>query len=111
MNIDYQDIGRRIRKRRKEKGYTQEVLAEIAEISVQHLSHIETANTKLSLPVIVGIANALDTSVDDLLRESIDHVEHINNAEINELIKKYGTKKVRKILKLLFLLEDELCNF
>ena len=36
-------------------------------ISTTHLSHIETANTKLSLPVFVAIAEALDVRADALL--------------------------------------------
>ena len=49
--MDYFEIGQKIRKYRKEKGLSQEQLAEKVNISVTHMSHIETANTKLSLPV------------------------------------------------------------
>ena len=65
--IDYCEIGQRIRKYRKIKGLSQEELAEQADISVPHMSHIETANTKLSLPVLVAIAEALEVRTDDLL--------------------------------------------
>ena len=43
---------------RKKFGITQEELAEKVDISVTHMSHIETGNTKLSLPVFVDIAAA-----------------------------------------------------
>jgi hypothetical protein len=33
------------------------------------MSHIETGNTKLSLPVFVDIAAALETKTDDLLQD------------------------------------------
>ncbi|MBP0979948.1 MAG: helix-turn-helix transcriptional regulator, partial [Oscillospiraceae bacterium] len=36
-------------------------------ISVTHMSHIETANTKLSLPVLVDIAAVLQVQTDELL--------------------------------------------
>lgn len=65
--MDYYKIGQRIRKIRKAHGLSQEELAEKVNISTTHMSHIETGNTKLSLPVFVDIAAALDVRTDDLL--------------------------------------------
>lgn len=65
--MDYGKIGQRIRFLRKKQGLSQEQLAEKVWISTTHMSHIETASTKLSLPVLVDIANALDASVDEIL--------------------------------------------
>ena len=52
--MDYYKIGEQIRKCRRAHGLSQEQLAEQVGISVTHMSHIETGNTKLSLPVLVG---------------------------------------------------------
>ena len=68
--MDYYAIGQQIRKSRKARGLSQEQLAEMVNISTTHMSHIETGNTKLSLPVLVDIANALDVRTDDLLERS-----------------------------------------
>ena len=68
--MDYYAIGQRIRKIRKACGLSQEQLAERVGISTTHMSHIETANTKLSLPVFVTLAEALDVRADDLLYDS-----------------------------------------
>ena len=65
--MDYLKIGHRIRQYRKLRGLSQAQLAEKIDISVAHMSHIETANTKLSLPVLVKIAEELSVSTDDLL--------------------------------------------
>lgn len=65
--MDYYKIGQRIRKYRKAKGLSQEDLAEKVNISVTHISHIETGNTKLSLAVFVDLANALEVQADDFL--------------------------------------------
>lgn len=67
--LNYYEIGQKIRKFRKAQGFSQEELAEKIGISVTHMSHIETGNTKLSLPVFVDIANALDVQTDDLLND------------------------------------------
>ena len=68
--MDYYKIGQRIRKIRKAHGLSQEELAEKVNISTTHMSHIETGNTKLSLPVLVDIATALEVRTDDLLNDS-----------------------------------------
>ena len=65
--MNYCKIGEKIRKYRKAKGFSQEFLAEKIGISVTHMSHIETGNTKLSLSVLVSSALALDVQTDDLL--------------------------------------------
>ena len=65
--MDYYKIGQRIRKYRKAMNLSQENLAEKVGISATHMSHIETGNTKLSLPVFVAIAQALSVQTDELL--------------------------------------------
>ena len=70
-NPNYQLIGIRIKNQRLKMKLTQEKLSEIADCSVQHLSKIETGHTKLSLPCLMAISNALKTTVDRLLMDSI----------------------------------------
>lgn len=69
--MDYYKIGQQIRKIRKAHGLSQEELAEKVNISTTHMSHIETGNTKLSLPVLVDIADALEVRTDDLLNSDL----------------------------------------
>lgn len=65
--MDYYKIGQRIRKYRKAQHLSQDELSEKVGISVTHMSHIETGNTKLSLPVLVELASVLEVRTDDLL--------------------------------------------
>lgn len=67
MEINYKDIGIRIKQERFNQNITQEKLAEISGISVTHMSNIENANTKLSLPVLVNIAHALNCNANIIL--------------------------------------------
>lgn len=80
--MDYYKIGQQIRKFRKAHGLSQEELAERINISTTHMSHIETGNTKLSLPVLVDIASVLEVRTDDLL---IDHVPATKNTAMDEI--------------------------
>ena len=69
--MDYVLLGQRIRAARLSAGLSQEELAEMVDLTSQHISHTEVASTKISLPSLVKIANALHTSVDRLLSDSI----------------------------------------
>ena len=73
MKLDYEAIGKRIRNEREKKGITQLRLAELSDLSVNSISHIECGNTKFSLPSIVSIANALDITVDHFLMDVVDN--------------------------------------
>lgn len=82
--MDYFSIGQRIRKTRKVHGLSQEALAEEIGISTTHMSHIETGNTKLSLPVLVDISRVLEVPADDLLFE---HREIDRKKAMNEIVR------------------------
>lgn len=60
--IDYERIGLRIRKARKEAHKTQEQLAEDTGISVSFLGHIERGARKMSLETFSRLSIALDLS-------------------------------------------------
>lgn len=69
--LNYKLVGQRIRAMRKKRRMTQEQLAELAEISPQHCSGIETGAAKVSLPALIKIANVLEASMDELLMDSV----------------------------------------
>lgn len=83
--MDYYAIGQRIRKYRKAKNYSQEFLAEKIGISATHMSHIETGNTKLSLPVLVSLASVLEVRTDDLLFAVCPSSKSISISEIEDV--------------------------
>ena len=82
MELNYKLIGIRIKNARHVKGLTQEKLAELANISPQHVSHVENGSTKLSLPCLVAICNALDVTTDKMLMDSISQSETHLIAEV-----------------------------
>ena len=71
MELDYKAIGKRIKIARIKADLTQEKLSEMVGVSPTHMSNIETGTTRVSLSTIVGIANALGITSDDLLCDSI----------------------------------------
>lgn len=60
---------------------TQEALANLIGCAPTHVSNIENNHTKVSLPLLVEIANVLGTGVDYLLLDQfIDLKQPLNNA-------------------------------
>ena len=67
MELDYQDIGKRIARRRKELGLKQAEVEERADIGFRYLSNIERAISIPSTEVIMRLAAALETTPDEFL--------------------------------------------
>ena len=60
-------IGENVRSLRKEKGWTQEVFAEAANINDKEVSHIESGNRNITIETLIKIALALKVDSTDLL--------------------------------------------
>ncbi len=86
MRLDYQGIGIRIRRLRNDKNLTQQMLAELSDLEPSNISHIERGATKLSLPTLVSIANALDATVDELLCDSLTASKSVYEQEAAQLL-------------------------
>lgn len=86
MDIDYKAIGKRIKVKRIQLDMKQETLAEMADLSLSHMSNIETGRTKLSLPVIIILANALNTTVDELLQDNVVYSQNIIEKEVQVIL-------------------------
>ncbi len=60
-------LGRTIYSERRRCGYSQNELAEILDISREHLAKIETAKRTASLELLIKIAEVLHVKVRDLI--------------------------------------------
>lgn len=67
MNINQKEIGQRIAKLRLEKGFTQEKLARIINISTEHLGRIETGKRCISIELLTDLSCFFDVSTDYIL--------------------------------------------
>jgi len=84
--MDYEIIGAQIRQNRLQRKWTQAYLAEKAGIEPSNLSHIERAATKVSLPTLIAIANALDVTLDELVYSNLVRSSHVSSRLIDELL-------------------------
>lgn len=79
IELNYAELGKRIRRCRRAAGLTQEQLAERIDMATSNISHIERATTQVSLPSLVRIANVLNVSLDQLVCDSLPvAAEHLN---------------------------------
>lgn len=86
MAIDYADIGQRIKKKRIEKGYTQEKLSELIGVGASHMSHMESGKTIPSMEVFMNLCNILECSADELLCREIKYAKPLLNNWLDTLI-------------------------
>lgn len=67
MQLNYKDIGMRIRKERTAISMSQQTLAELANLQPNTISHIERGATTVQLQSLINIANALQVPIERLL--------------------------------------------
>ncbi len=101
MALDYAAIGQRIRMFRIKRGWKQSDLAEKSGVEPSNISHIERAATKLSLPTLVSIANALEVSLDEIVYNSLIKNKHIYVKEIDELVGDCDPKELSSIIQII----------
>ena len=98
MEINYKDIGMRIKNSRTLQGITQQTLAELSNLSPTNISHIERGATKLSLPSLIAIANALNVTTDQLLMDVINHSKEQFNDELARLLNHCSSDEYKMII-------------
>jgi transcriptional regulator with XRE-family HTH domain len=79
-------LGSRIREVRKAKGFSQEKLAEKANISTKYLGEVERGESSISAVLLNDISVALNVSISELMQH--DHKDD------SELLKKEVTKYI-----------------
>lgn len=101
QEIDYSKLGRNIKSIRISKGLTQDNLAELVSCNTSHISNIENNHTKVSLNVLLAIANSLNTSIDYLLSDQYENSSLALDNEILRVLSNCDNEKKEKILKII----------
>lgn len=90
-----EEIGARIKNKRKEEHMTQERLAELMDVSLQMISNLEQGKKAIRPENIIKLCNALSVSADFILRGYYSDCE---TGEIYNKIKKLSPAR-QKILE------------
>ncbi len=103
-DLDFARIGRKLREIRIDKGLTQEYIANMADVNTSHISNIENNRVKISLPTLVHICNALDTSVDYILSDEYVTSSSVLDQEILNALENTPNDTKEKIIKIIQIL-------
>ena len=98
QEIDYAKLGLKIKEIRISRGLTQDTLAEMVSCNTSHISNIENNHTKVSLNVLLAIANALNTSIDYLLSDQYENSSLALDNEVLRALRTCDSEKKEKIL-------------
>ncbi len=82
--VNWADIGKRIKEKREAAGLTQEGLAYKSCLETPTINRIENNKTKVKLSSLIQIANALGVSSDELLCGSLTSSAKLYQGEIME---------------------------
>lgn len=108
MNIDFKFIGERIKRARKARGMTQEMLAEKINVSIGYISQVERGITKISLDLLGAIASALECDVAYLVSESAVNSSEYMESELISEIRRLDSKKRKFILDMIRSMNENL---
>ncbi len=108
MNIDYKLIGDRIKRVRKTRGMTQELMAEKLNVSIGYVSQVERGITKISLDLLGAISTILNYDIAALISESAVNSNDYMESEIINEIRKLDNKKKKFVLNLIKITNENL---
>lgn len=104
MNVDYTAIGRRIKQARRNRGMTQERLAEALSVSVGYISQLERGVTKINLDTLAAIAARLDCELSELVTGVSVLQDRYLERELAQLVDRMDGRQRKLLLEIAHLL-------
>lgn len=107
-DLDFREIGLKIKERRNILGITQEYIANLLDVNPSHVSNIECGRAHPSLTALVKIANILQCSVDFFISGEYTYKTGKNaetlDSQIMDKLKYCDAEKKERVLKMIDLL-------
>ena len=101
-NLDYKLLAERIKIARKEKGYSQSKLAELAGVSTNTIAKLEINYTTVALKTILSIANVLDVDINFLIgNNKPDTEQKIIDVYIDKLLYDFTDKDKQLLIDII----------
>ncbi len=104
MDVDYREIGLRIRKERTALKISREKFAEMIELSVNYVGQIERGEKKFSVETIVKISGCLHSSLDYLIKGIDLRSKEKSDGELSYLLEKcskYETALITDVVRVI----------
>lgn len=100
-DIETRRIGAKIKEIRRKRGMSQKELASKANISLSHMSEIETGRQVLMLPTFIRIIDALNISANEILKCSDGETIRLYESELLELLSGCSNDQFDSILRII----------
>lgn len=100
MEVDFNNLGIRIKHYRTKMGLKQNKLAEMMDVEPAYISRIESGQSKMSLSTFVILTNALGVTANDLLCDSLVESSSIHADELSSLLSDCNAEERRFIIAL-----------
>lgn len=100
MALNFVQVGKRVSEVRKRRGLSQQRLSEIICKSPTYISYIEGGLKCMSLDTFVAVANALQVSADELLKDNIENTIVVSNHEFAKVISDCSEYEKRILLSI-----------
>lgn len=110
MSLDYRIIGKRIRELRRKKELSLEKLAEMCNISVSHMSRIESGKKHPSLKCLVILGEVLGVTVNTFLYKNQKNVPLMQKSDLLEIIEDCNNYEKQVVLDLVISIKRNLRN-
>ena len=107
MALDYNIIGKRLKKARIDNGLTQEKLAEKIDVSIAFLSRIERGSSHISLKRLSQICDILGITEGQILNGSSNNSEQYLSSEFDTLLKNTTPEKQKLIYKIAKVINED----
>lgn len=95
--MDFKEMGQQIKKKRLEKNWRQEDLAEQTDLTATYISLIERGKKCPTLETFIIITNALDASADELLASALNNGYALRVSTYLEQLKKLSEEKQKTV--------------
>ena len=99
--MDMSSIGKNIRKKRQDKSWKQEFLAEKVDVSATYIGRIERGEKMPSMETFIRIANALDAASDELLCGVVNKGYEVRMSKYLEKMKELPGAEQDKVFRVL----------
>lgn len=104
--IDYSQMGKRIKRYRQKAHLTQEQLADKIDIATSTIAHAESGTSKPSLPLLLKLANVLNITLDQLVCDSLPVIDSYLEKDIADLLSDCSTKEKQIIRDIITATKD-----
>ena len=96
-DIDYYQLGMRIKHYRKKAGFSQEELADRVGSATSTIAHAENGTSKPSLPLLIKIARETGVTMDQLVCDSLPIARTYLDKDIADLLEDCSVEEKRMI--------------